>query len=345
MAKYYDPEELLQIILKGLVPLGVEEVPLSEAAGRTLAWDLTALRDRPVLPVSPVNGYALRAADLTGARRNRPVTLELADHVGPGLAVPVCAGQPLPGGCDAVVPRSDTDGGSSDRLAVYCELWPYDNYIRPGTDFRAGDLLLPADTVLGAAALCLLSGAGYDSAPLRASPRVEVRSGPGTPGESVLLLTTLLTAWGAGLTGDGAPQFSILLGPTASPEGCETICVPNTSPCGVLALSRCGSRPVLTLSDDPVELFKGAALLVRPMLACLTGSRALLPAAAQGRLDAPLAKSSPLRRFLPAHYDGGRVTPPGSAPLVDLPAANCLLDLPAGTPALPAGSQVDVLLL
>lgn len=343
VAKHYDPEDLLQIILKGLTPLGVERVPLSSAAGRTLAWDLTALRDRPVLPISPVNGYALRAADLTGARRHRPVTLTLADHIGPGLAVPVYAGQPLPVGCDAVVPRSDTDGGSPN-LSVYCELWPYDNYIRPGTDYRSGDLLLPAETVLDAAALCLLSGAGYDDVPLRVRPQVEVLPGPGTGGDSLLYLTTLLTAWGVELEGEEPPQFTVLLGPTASLAESELICVPTVSPCGVLALSHCDRRPVLTLSDDPAELFKAASLLVRPMLAYLTGSHALLPVPATGQLDASLPRSSPVRRFLPAHYDSGRVTPP-AAPLVDLPAANCLVDLPAGTPALPVGSQVSVLLL
>lgn len=344
MAKQYDLEDLLRIALEGLTPLGVEQVALAQAMGRTLAWDMTALRNRPALPISPVNGYALRTADLNGARRHHPARLELADHIAPGLAVPVYAGEPLPDGCDAVAPRSDTDGGSP-TLSVFCELWPYDNYIRPGTDYHAGDLLLRAETVLDPAALCLLSGAGYETAPLRVRPRVTVIPGPGAGEDSLLFLTALLKSWGVDLEGVEPAHFTILLGPTASLPDARVICAPAASPCGVLALAHRSGVPVLTLSDDPVELFKAASLLVRPMLAYLTNSHALLPTTAQAALNGTYPKSSPTRRFLTAHYADGVATLPRSSPMAELPAANCLVDLPAGTPPLRAGSRVKVLLL
>lgn len=342
MREKYELEDLLRIALQGLSPLGVEQVPLDQALDRALAWDMTALRDRPSLPVSPVNGYAVRTADLSGARRNRPVRLMVSDLIGPGLAVPIQAGEPVPAGCDAVVRREDTDGGSP-ALGVYRELWPYDNYIRRGSDYQAGDRLLSAGKPLDAASLCLLSSAGHNSAPVRARPRVSLTVGPAVLPESALYLHSLLESWNVELTEQKDAHILLLLG--ASLPQAQTLCTPPASPCGVLALARLDGRPVLTLAEGPVALFKAANLLVRPLLAYLTNSPAFLPQSAQAILDTPYSRASPARRFLSAHWEGGRVSLPQNGALRALPSANCLVDLPAGTPPLSAGTRVKVLRL
>ena len=46
-----------------VAPVGTEEVPLAEAAGRVLAADVVALRDQPPFDASAMDGYACRAAD------------------------------------------------------------------------------------------------------------------------------------------------------------------------------------------------------------------------------------------------------------------------------------------
>src|SRR5215831_3629964 len=58
-----------------LKPLPAERVPLGEALGRTLASDLAAPIDVPPFDRANVDGFALRAADTTGAADNAPKQL------------------------------------------------------------------------------------------------------------------------------------------------------------------------------------------------------------------------------------------------------------------------------
>jgi len=53
-------------LLADVVPLGVEQVPLAQAAGRYLAQDLPARRTQPAADLSAMDGYAMRGDDLTG---------------------------------------------------------------------------------------------------------------------------------------------------------------------------------------------------------------------------------------------------------------------------------------
>jgi molybdopterin molybdotransferase len=83
-----------------------EEVPLPAAAGRVLAADVAADRDIPALPRSLRDGYAVRTADLPGdlevvgeVRAGERFT----GTVGPGQAVEIMTGAPVPDGADAVV--------------------------------------------------------------------------------------------------------------------------------------------------------------------------------------------------------------------------------------------------
>ena len=73
-------DDALARVLDGVRPLGPEHVPLTEAAGRTLAHDLAAALTNPPFDVSSMDGYAVRAADLKAA----PVTLKLAGESAAG---------------------------------------------------------------------------------------------------------------------------------------------------------------------------------------------------------------------------------------------------------------------
>src|ERR1022692_40177 len=86
------------------VAMGTEQVALSECAGRILAEEIRADRDYPPFPRSARDGFAVRAADLPGTLR---VTGEVragelfTGSVGPGEAVEIMTGAPLPAGADA----------------------------------------------------------------------------------------------------------------------------------------------------------------------------------------------------------------------------------------------------
>ena len=178
-------EEAVRLMTAGTVPLGTEAGHPGALLGRTLARGITAPMDQPPFDRSPLDGYALRAADTAGASPERPVPLTVVDTVyagdeanvpvGPGQAVKIMTGAMLPRGCDCVLRQEDTDRGSP-TVRLFRAVEPYQNYIRQGEDYRAGTVLLPAGTRLDAAAIGLLAGAGIDRAEVRRRPRVTVLS-------------------------------------------------------------------------------------------------------------------------------------------------------------------------
>ena len=71
-------EDALARILATLPPPVRERVPLREAAGRVLAETLASPMDLPPFANSAMDGYAVRAADVTAAKDDAPVSLRLA---------------------------------------------------------------------------------------------------------------------------------------------------------------------------------------------------------------------------------------------------------------------------
>jgi molybdopterin molybdotransferase len=83
-----------------------EEAGLEAAAGRVLAEDVAADRDVPATARSVRDGYAVRAIDLPGELEIMGEVRAgewFAGVVGPGQAVEIMTGAPVPAGADAVV--------------------------------------------------------------------------------------------------------------------------------------------------------------------------------------------------------------------------------------------------
>ncbi|MEM3012937.1 MAG: hypothetical protein QW084_06205, partial [Candidatus Hadarchaeales archaeon] len=109
--EYLRVEEALRLVLSSSGPLGPEEVRLEEACGRVLFEDLLSPTDFPPFDRSAVDGYAVRASDTFGASETSPRTLGVVrERVGPGKAVQVMTGRPLPPWADAVVMVEHTRG-------------------------------------------------------------------------------------------------------------------------------------------------------------------------------------------------------------------------------------------
>lgn len=173
--------EALRLILSAAAaPRAIEDVALRQAAGRTLARDLAALRTQPPCDVSAMDGYALRAADIASV----PATLDVAGEsaagrafpgaVGPGQAARIFTGAPVPPGADTVVIQENTERPEPARVRV---LQPEaeGRHIRPaGGDFRAGDVLLAAGLRLGAADVALAAAMNHAALPVFRRPRVAV---------------------------------------------------------------------------------------------------------------------------------------------------------------------------
>lgn len=162
-----------------------ERVPLADALGRVLAEDVTAERDQPPFPRSPLDGYAVRAADVAGASKENPAVLHVIGRiyagyvfdgiVGEGQAVRLMTGAPIPEGTDAIIRQEDTFA-ENDTVQIYVSSEPYQNYCFQGEDYKAGTVLLPKDSRLDAGKITVLSSLGKTEAVVYRKPSVAVIS-------------------------------------------------------------------------------------------------------------------------------------------------------------------------
>ncbi len=178
-------ETYLGDIMAAIRPLPPRELALADALGAVLVDDVTARWPLPAFDNSAMDGYAVRAADISAASADSPVVLAVAGEIAagdtgrhdlvPGTVIRIMTGAPVPVGADAVVPVEQTDGGT-DHVAIHAAV-PEGASIRlTGGDARPGDVLLTAGTRLGAVHLGLLAAAGHGAVQARPRPRVTVIS-------------------------------------------------------------------------------------------------------------------------------------------------------------------------
>ena len=159
----------------------IEHVPLGRCAGRTLAQDLAALRTQPPFNASAMDGYAVRAQDLAASKPLDVIGEAAAGHVfrgtvQAGQAVRIFTGAPVPAGADTVIIQENVTGLGTDRITPTATE-PVGRHIRAaGLDFRVGDLLLKAGTVLDSRHLGLAASMAYSELPARRRPRVAIVS-------------------------------------------------------------------------------------------------------------------------------------------------------------------------
>ncbi|MDJ0825151.1 MAG: molybdopterin molybdotransferase MoeA [Rhodobacter sp.] len=142
-------------------PMPAETVPLAEAAGRVLLDPATALRDQPPFAASAMDGYAVRDQDVSSGATLTVIGEAAAGHrfaaaVGPGQAVRIFTGAPVPDGADRVVIQEDVkrDGDTitlTDDLDTARHIRPAGGDFTAGAEMPAPKRLRPADLALLAA--------------------------------------------------------------------------------------------------------------------------------------------------------------------------------------------------
>jgi len=142
-----------------------QSLPLAEALARVAAGDVVSPIDLPPFRNSQMDGYAVRAADVASAPISLPVVGEVAAAPGdparlkPGTAVKIMTGAPVPEGADAIIPVEDTLA-ANDYVSISRGRSAGEYVREPGSDLRAGDVVVPAHTVLGSRHLAALAAAG-----------------------------------------------------------------------------------------------------------------------------------------------------------------------------------------
>ena len=170
--------EALERVTRGLAPLETERVALDRASGRVLAEDLAALLTQPPFDASAMDGYAVRTEDVAAL----PATLKLVGQaaagagfrgrVGPGQAVRIFTGAPVPAGADTIVIQEHAEEASGVVTVKEAADGPH---IRPrGQDFTEGEVLLTAGTRLGPRELMLAAAMNHAELPVRRKPKVAI---------------------------------------------------------------------------------------------------------------------------------------------------------------------------
>ena len=158
-------------------------VALAEAAGLVLAADVVATETVPPFDNTAMDGFAVVASDTDAA----PVTLDVVGTVaagaaadrpmGPGQAMRIMTGAPMPPGADAVVMVERTrHDESSGRVDVEITVPPGNHVRGAGEDVQPGDLLFTAGTRLGAGHLGVLASVGVGAVEAVPRPVVGVLS-------------------------------------------------------------------------------------------------------------------------------------------------------------------------
>lgn len=157
------------------------ERPLQEALGCVLAEPVRTDLDAPPFDRSLMDGYAVRAADLTGA----PAVLRLAGQIAAGempskilepeTCIQINTGAPIPEGADAVVRVEDTelvDGGSAVRMAAPV---PIGKFITMRAAYAAaGDIVIEAGERFSPGTIGSAAAAGAATVRVHAPPAFSV---------------------------------------------------------------------------------------------------------------------------------------------------------------------------
>jgi len=175
--------EAEQLIGARVTPVSGEElVPLRAALGRILSTSLIAPVDLPPFDNSAVDGFAVCAEDIDGARERR---LAIVDRVAAGQvatravksgeAVRIFTGAPMPPGADTVFMQEDCriDG---THVVVPPGLSRGANRRLAGEDIRAGAVALPAGRRLSAQDVALGAALGLTTIEVRRRVRVALFS-------------------------------------------------------------------------------------------------------------------------------------------------------------------------
>ena len=164
--------------LLGLVePLRPFGMGLLEAWDQVVCEDITSLVNVPHQTTALVDGYAVRASDLTDDDGKRVETMTLAEtedgRLPFGAVRHVAAGDPVPPGATAVLPTVYV--ALEGDLARVFDTVKDGEYVRvAGEHLHAGEQLLKEGDVLDDRSVGLLASAGIDKVFVRPRPRVVI---------------------------------------------------------------------------------------------------------------------------------------------------------------------------
>jgi len=173
------PAAAVGLMVARVREVGTERVPLERALGRVLAEPAAADRDSPAVDVSAMDGFALRAADLS--KGTLPIAGDLRIGQAPaklpdGSVLRIVTGAPVPPGADVVIKREDVEetGGRVKFAAAAVGTPAWTNIRRRGENAKAGTQVLDASVEITPPVAAALASFGCATPMVRKRVRVGV---------------------------------------------------------------------------------------------------------------------------------------------------------------------------
>lgn len=183
MKQRIELEAACELVAEKLQDFLDETIELSNSSGRVLAEDVSAPINQPPFDRSPLDGFAVRAGDTTGASAQSPVSLKIVSKlyagdsptkkIGPGEAARIMTGAPIPAGADSVIRQERTDW-NDEEVQIKASLKPGQNYAPAGEDIKQGELLCAKGTLLRSPHLGVLASMGLKEVRVLPEPKVSV---------------------------------------------------------------------------------------------------------------------------------------------------------------------------
>lgn len=176
-------EEASARILEDIAPVDAETIAIREALGRVLHHDVLSPVTLPPWDNASMDGYAVRAEDVRAASPEHPVALPVVETIAAGqtarqelrggTAMRIMTGAPIPAGADSVIRVEDSDGGTT--IVLVRDARDALKNVRPrGEDLRAGEVAVPAGTIIGPAHIGVLASVGAARLEVHRRPRVAI---------------------------------------------------------------------------------------------------------------------------------------------------------------------------
>jgi len=174
-----DFDTALARVISLATPLGTEMLPIRSVEGRVLAEDIVARNSMPACNVSAMDGYAVRESDIGDLPCELPISGE--SFAGSGVLAPLAphttcrifTGAPVPDGCDRVIVQENVER-IGDLAHIVRPYGPGRHIRAAGSDFLAGDVLLPAGRRLDWKAMTSAAAADREKVKVYRQPQLSV---------------------------------------------------------------------------------------------------------------------------------------------------------------------------
>ncbi|MEO0863147.1 MAG: gephyrin-like molybdotransferase Glp [Pseudomonadota bacterium] len=337
-------------------PLPAETVRLRAAAGRVLAEPVAAQRTQPPFAAASMDGYALKSIEADLHAQFKVAGEAAAGHrwdgtVGPGQAVRIFTGAPVPPGADKVVIQENVQR-TGDLITISDDSDAKSNIRPAGVDFEAGSVM-DAPRVLSPGDVALLASMNVAEVPVLRKPVVALISTgdelvmPGdAPGPDQIIasntfgLAAMLEAMGCAtrilpIARDTDASLRTVLGLTDGADLIVTIggasvgdhdLVAHVSaalgmrqafykvamrPGKPLMAGRLRNVPMVGLPGNPVSAMVCGTIFLKPMLRAMLGLGTAPAPRATRTLSAPLPANGPREHYMRGITDGASVRDAG----------------------------------